>query len=1651
MDNILFEPNIVLNGGAENGLTNWTATNVTAVSGGTLGAYAFELIANATLSQTINVTASDARRVGIYATYELENPDERSDVFMHVKLTYESGNFDRFLMPLNNTYAKTWTGSVGTVTSNWEELSTIVNVAEGERVASVFVEAYTTGNLVGKARVDEIKVQRETLADSTLDPGSVGTDHLADGAVTGIKVATAAIDTAHIANLAVGSAQISDLAVTNAKMANLSVTAAKIADLAVTSAKIADLAVTTAKIGDAQITNAKIDRASVDKLVVTTADIANASITTAKIENGAITTALIANAAIETAQLADASITDAKIVSLTANKLTAGTIDASKINVTNLVADNIVTGTITIASANIIRNSSFSEDFSHWIRVWYTNNQSIDTTGGINNGKALKLSIASTSTDPYTGLQSQMLPLAPTQSITVTAKVKVTTAISDGFYINGYWYDSAGAVTTSAKGTSKVSIVGDYVLISQTWTGKVGSSQIKIAPIMYGTGECLVDEVMVQYGKVSTEWQPHTNELLADKGITNVQIGDSAVDNRVITANTITGDRLVIDSITAREVKAREITANHMALNTITAASGVIADLAITNAMIANATITDAKIDNIDASKIKTGLLDAARVVIGSTSTYASGYDPSTKETPTGAQTKADTAETNAKTYVDNNTGNLLNNTTKSGTIEKWQTGSWPTVVDKDFQGTIVPVQQIYTSGDVQVLSDFFDVDPSKAYEVTLWFMADGTGGTDYFGLHVYDDAGSNIGIHMISDSTGSDSTTANTNPYFWSGDNSPLNTWIRRTAYIMPAGTNASDMKDIGQNIYSNARMLPSAAKIRIRWLNYYNAGVAKNVWVANPKVVEVDPNAILRHSIVRSDLKLTAPLPTSLVLDSNGITANTNTSGKYARLDYRGIYIAGGAIQIDGGLADTNIASSGTWNKQGTYIDANGIYTGNLTADQIKTGRLNVQGNQIALGTDFRKDTGLYAEFISTVSGAVSYGTTHNVHGDYLGITNSATTEGYIWSKRFPIVPGAKFTFSYEFYADIELKADYAQVYVLPSTSAISQGNKTSTQYNYVHNASSSAGTGAWHRVEVRGTFANDARSAILRFDHNGVTGTTARSIRYRNVMLNYGDIAMGWQPHPDEDLTVGLITANSAIIDAIDASKITVSGANVSNSNIAAGKTVTFNADGTTGTSSIPSDGNKTVQGGGYLSFGTGTQNNNNGEQDYVQYDLGSNYRIAESKVYFYGMDSRSYWYKVAYSTDNANWHYAVGSKDNNGWVLSPLSDKMKTGDLFPTVDSFPIPIVARYIRLYANGNTVNTANHIYEWELFSSAQTIIEGDRIKTGRLDTAYLTVGSTNATRLEMDADDIFFYVAGTNVGKLTSFDYGAGDKRIGLQATAAGGHVYLLAGDSYDNVVSTSTKGAEFVAFEDGFASIGVITPSGKGVYNFFHDKMHLNGLDLNSPGGNLRVNTGNGYGEIGPQNTTYNHIYTDRTYQAINKEIQLIDENIRGYNGFLRITNPTGSGKFSILDAYGSGSTGTEPTFRPDTDSFGFLGHGNYRWYRAYSLAFYTSSSKKEKKNLKVIGLDEQLTDRKDGLKKKSKDIIKGLDVYSYNRRKKGDHQLGIVAEDAPLEIMDETKENIDIYSYSTLILSGLKDALEEIDLLKDEIALLKKGGIK
>jgi hypothetical protein len=83
---------------------------------------------------------------------------------------------------------------------------------------------------------------------------------------------------------------------------------------------------------------------------------------TPDIKDDAVITDKIINDAITTPKILNDAVTNAKINSLSANKITAGTIDASVITVTNLDADNITSGTIGADKISVTNLAAIESD-----------------------------------------------------------------------------------------------------------------------------------------------------------------------------------------------------------------------------------------------------------------------------------------------------------------------------------------------------------------------------------------------------------------------------------------------------------------------------------------------------------------------------------------------------------------------------------------------------------------------------------------------------------------------------------------------------------------------------------------------------------------------------------------------------------------------------------------------------------------------------------------------------------------------------------------------------------------------------------------------------------------------------------------------------------------------------------------------------------------------------------------------------------------------------------------------------------------------------------------------------------------------------------------------------------------------------------------
>jgi len=248
-----------------------------------------------------------------------------------------------------------------------------------------------------------------------------------------------------------------------------------------------------------------------------------------------------------------------------------------------------------------------------------------------------------------------------------------------------------------------------------------------------------------------------------------------------------------------------------------------------------------------------------------------------------------------------------------------------------------------------------------------------------------------------------------------------------------------------MGTNVIRSARMLPNTKKIKIRWLNYYNSGTAKNVWIANPKVVEIPAdstaNAVRQDgvyngvtintehgvSVSRNDGQVTTMLnATEGITIGKRKSDNSDWESKVFEVDTDGNLVTNNMtandITINGGSINWNNVSKPSYTPadigaiSSTYIDQNGIWTGSINANSITTGTLDV--DRITLkGLDIKNGSGDTTFAIDsggnvTLGGNITWGDKPSYSYSDLGgskpPTDADNTKDWVTSKGLKYIDG-------------------------------------------------------------------------------------------------------------------------------------------------------------------------------------------------------------------------------------------------------------------------------------------------------------------------------------------------------------------------------------------------------------------------------------------------------------------------------------------------------------------------------------------------------------------------------------------------------------------------------------------------------------------
>ena len=234
---------------------------------------------------------------------------------------------------------------------------------------------------------------------------------------------------------------------------------------------------------------------------------------------------------------------------------------------------------------------------------------------------------------------------------------------------------------------------------------------------------------------------------------------------------------------------------------------------------------------------------------------------------------------------------------------------------------------------------------------------------------------------------------------------------------------------------------------------------------------------------------------------------------------------------------------------------------------------------------------------------------------------------------------------------------------------------------------------------------------------------------------------DATIGSAHITDAAITTAKIK-NASITDAkivsLNANKISVPTSDPFPTKVTANDVTVTSNKSISGDVGILFDGAYAV-GSGYVTFGEA--NVERLEDAYLQVDLKDIRKISQAVLWFYAEDGSMYEYKIKYSNDGVIWKYLVGNP--SVWIKSAEPKANNEGTYVNTATPTQVYMGSlfecRYLRIYGNGNTVNTGNHLYEIEIASqSFNTVIDGSGILTNSITADKIQVNNLSAISAEL-------------------------------------------------------------------------------------------------------------------------------------------------------------------------------------------------------------------------------------------------------------------------------------------------------------------------
>lgn len=498
-------------------------------------------------------------------------------------------------------------------------LETIQAIIDGKFPISgnEILDGTITGDKIGSEQITGTLIKADAIEAKHISANQIETKHLRAGSITAEKLTTGELitESAQIKEGIIGTAQIKDGAIDNAKIEDASINSAKIQDLAVGTAQIADAAINNAKIGalavgtaqiqDAAITNAKIDNLSADKITAgnidaerLTANVIEAiNASIGKIDADHITVGNIDAGDITTGTL-DADLIKASVIEAINASIGTATINSAKIG--NLSADKITSGDIATdrLKANAINavNATVGNATINSAKIGNLDASKI-TTGTLNADRIGAGTITANK------LNSEVVS---------TVSLNASNVVADKIAAGDIKVGNANIVDGTINGAkiAKATISNAQIADATIESAKIKS--INAQKINAGTLD--TTKVMVSSTQGNLTIANNTLQIRDNQATpqVRVQLGQDATgDYGLIVKNAqgqvmwdltgATSNGIKDNAITTDKIKDESISSNKLMIDEIWASEGFIDNF---------------KAQNIDATQIKTGTISGERIDI---------------------------------------------------------------------------------------------------------------------------------------------------------------------------------------------------------------------------------------------------------------------------------------------------------------------------------------------------------------------------------------------------------------------------------------------------------------------------------------------------------------------------------------------------------------------------------------------------------------------------------------------------------------------------------------------------------------------------------------------------------------------------------------------------------------------------------------------------------------------------------------------------------------------------------------------------------------------------------------------------------------------------------------------------------------------------